>query len=164
MKKFAIEIKWAIQFSLLSLVWMIIEKSTGLHDEYISKQAIYTNLFGIIAIAVYFLALRDKKKHYFDGQMDFKQGFISGIILSFIVAMLSPIVQYITFTYITPHFFETIKAYVISHKIQTPAQADTFFSMKSYMIQGIFGALSMGVITSALVALLLKTKTTGHEK
>lgn len=158
MKKFAIEIKWAVQFSLLSLVWMIIEKSTGLHDQYISKQAIYTNLFGIVAILVYFLALRDKKKNYFSGQMDFKQGFISGMVLSFVIAMLSPIVQYVTFTYITPHFFETIKAYAIAHKIQTPEQADTFFNLKSYIIQGIFGALSMGVITAALMALLLKTK------
>ncbi|NHM07681.1 DUF4199 domain-containing protein [Flavobacterium sp. CYK-4] len=158
MKKFAIEIKWAVQFSLLSLVWMIIEKSTGLHDEHIAKQAIYTNLFGIVAILVYFLALRDKKKNYFTGQMDFKQGFISGMVLSFIIAMLSPLVQYVTFTYITPHFFETVKTYAVAHKIQTPEQADTFFNLKSYIIQGIFGALSMGVITAALMALLLKTK------
>jgi hypothetical protein len=30
--------------------------------------------------------------------------------------------------------------------------------MKSYILQGIFGALSMGTITAAIVSLFLKTK------
>ncbi len=164
MKKFSIEIKWGIQFSILSIVWMIIEKSAGLHDQYISKQSIYTNLFGIIAIAIYTLALLDKKKNCYNGLMDWKQGFVSGVVLSFVIAVLSPMVQYITFTYISPNFFTNIIRYAVSNKIQTQSQAETFFSMKSYIIQGIFGALSMGVITAALVALLVKTKNTSHEK
>ena len=163
MKKFSIEIRWAIQFSIFSLVWMIIEKSVGLHDQYIAKQPIYTNLFAIIAIAIYVLALLDKKKNYYNGTMDWKQGFLCGLVLSFVIAVLSPMVQYITFTYITPNFFAKITEYAVSHKIQTQAQAETFFSMKSYILQGIFGALSMGVITAALVALVVKTKDT-HEK
>ncbi|WP_298223571.1 DUF4199 domain-containing protein [Flavobacterium sp.] len=164
MKKFTIEIRWAIQFSILTLVWMIIEKTVGLHDQYISKQAIYTNFFGIIAILIYFLALLDKKKNYYKGKMDWKQGFLSGLVLSAVVAVLSPLVQYITFTYITPRYFENIIRYAVSHKIQTQVQADTFFNMKSYILQGIFGALSMGVITAALVALVVKTKDYRHEK
>ena len=61
MKKFAIEIKWGILFSVATLVWMIIENSVGLHDVYIGKQARYTNLFGIVAVVIYVLALREKK-------------------------------------------------------------------------------------------------------
>jgi uncharacterized membrane protein (GlpM family) len=143
---------------------MIIEKSVGLHDQYIAKQAIYTNLFAIIAIAIYIMALLDKKKNYYKNKMDWKQGFICGLVLSFVVAVLSPLVQYVTFTYITPHFFEKITEYAVAHKIQTQAQAETFFSMKSYILQGIFGALSMGVITAAMVAFLVKTKDFSDEK
>ena len=148
MKKFSIEIKWGIQFSILSVFWMIIEKSTGLHDQYIEKQSIYTNLFGLIAILIYTLALLDKKKNFYNGQMDWKQGFVSGIALSFVVALLSPLVQYVTFTYISPDFFTNIIDYAVLHKIQTQAQAEIFFSLKSYVLQGIFNALSMGVITA----------------
>ena len=164
MKKFSIEIKWGIQFSIVTLVWMILEKSVGLHDEYIAKQAIYTNLFGIVAVVIYFLALRDKKKNDYAGSMDWKHGFISGLILSFMIAVLNPFVQYITFTYITPDFFANITNYAVSHNIQTQQQAEIFFSLKSYTLQGIFNALSMGVITAALVALLVKTKDQRHEK
>jgi len=158
MKNFAIEIKWGILFSIASLVWMIIEYSVGLHDKYISKQAIYSNLFGLIAIGIYALALREKKYIYFKGIMTWQQGFISGVALSVVISILSPLVQYINFTYITPNFFVNFIEYVVEDKIQNQAQAEAYFSLKSYIIQGIFGGLSMGIITAAIVALFLKTK------
>lgn len=158
MKKFAIEIKWGILFSIATLVWMIIENSVGLHDVYISKHAIYTNLFGIVAIVLFTLALREKKYFTFNGEMSWQQGFLSGVILSVVISILSPLVQFITFTYITPHFFTNIIRYVVEHKIQTLIQAENYFNLKSYILQSIFGALSMGIITSAVVSLFLKTK------
>jgi len=158
MKKFTIEIKWGIQFSLLSIVWMIFEKTMGWHDQLIAMQPIYTNLFGIIAVLIYFLALLDKKKNFYQGKMDWKQGFIAGIALSIVISLLSPIVQYVTYTYITPNYFTNIIHYTVSHKKQTQAQAELFFSLRSYMLQGAFGGLSMGVLTAAIVALLVKTK------
>lgn len=164
MKNFAIEIRWGIQFSLVSLVWMIFEKTMGWHDALINKQAIYTNLFAFLAIGIYFLALYDKKKHFYQGVMDWKQGFVSGMILSTVIAVLSPVVQYITFTFITPNFFRNIIEYAVAHKIQTQEQAQLYFSMKSYIIQSIFGAFSFGVLTSAILAFVLKTKTVNNEK
>ena len=164
MKKIAIEIRWAIQFSIVSLVWMIFEKTMGWHDELISKQTIYTNLFAFVGIGIYFIALSDKKKNYYKGTMDWKQGFMSGMILSTIIAILSPMVQSITYTYITPHFFENIIKYMVTEKVQTQSQAEMYFNLKSFTIQGIFGAFSFGVLTSAFVAFVLKTKITTHEK
>lgn len=158
MKKIAIEIKWGILFSIATLVWMIIENSVGLHDVNIDKQPVYTNLFALIAIAIYALALREKKYLFFKGNMTWKQGFLSGVVLSVVVSILSPLVQYITYTYITPNFFTNIIKYAVEHKIQTQVQAEAYFSLKSYILQGIFGGLSMGVITASIVALFLKTK------
>ncbi len=158
MKKFTIEFRWAIQFSLLSLVWLIIEKSIGLHDEKIAQQAIYTNLFAFVAVTIYYLALRDKKKNYYLGQMDWKQGTVSGIALTFLITALLPMVQYIGYNYISPTFFDHMIEYSVQSKHMKRAQAEMFFNMNSYTIMGIFNALSMGVITSAIVALLLKTK------
>jgi len=80
MKNFYIELKWAAIFVCALFVWMYIEKLTGLHDVHIAKHLIYTNLFAIIAIAIYVLALRDKKQHFYNGLMSWKQGFISGIV------------------------------------------------------------------------------------
>lgn len=163
MKNFSIEIKWGLLFSVATLLWMVLEKSLGLHDQFIARQAIYTNLFALVAIGIYILALSDKKKNFYKGKMTWKQGFLSGMVLSVIVSLLSPLIQYITFTYISPTFFSHIIAYSIANKVQTQAQAEAYFNMKSYLIQGVFGGLSMGVITSAIVALMVKTKNYSNE-
>jgi len=38
--------------------------------------------------------------------------------------------------------------------------AQAYFNLKSYMIQSAFGALAMGVVTAAVVAFFMKSKTT----
>jgi len=159
MKNFSVEIKWGILFSLLSMVWVIGEFVVGLHDIHIAKQPIYTNLFAFVAISIYALALRDKKVNYFKGEMSWQQGFLCGLVLSAVVALLSPIVQYVSYTFISPRFFANIIDYSVKNKVQTLAEAEAYFNMRTYIIQGISGSLSMGVISSSIIAYLLKTKT-----
>lgn len=91
MKNIKIEIKWAIIFSVVGLLWMVLEKLTGLHGKYIDYHLYLTNLFAIPAIIVMVMALKDKKKNFYNGQMSYKQGLISGTILSIIIAVLSPL-------------------------------------------------------------------------
>lgn len=158
MKKFAIEIKWAIVFAIASLLWMEVEKITGLHDVHIDKHLIYSNLFAIVAIAIYIFALVDKKKHFFHGNMSWPQGFVSGVIISFIITLLSPLLQYLTFTYITPDFFANSIQNAVENSGMPLEKAESYFNLKSYIIQATFGGLSMGIITSAVVALFVKTK------
>ncbi|MDY0089018.1 MAG: hypothetical protein RBR78_01495 [Flavobacteriaceae bacterium] len=69
MKNLKIEIKWAVIFSLMMLLWMLLEKLTGLHSTHIDKHAYISNLFAIPAILIYVLALKDKKKNFYNGQI-----------------------------------------------------------------------------------------------
>lgn len=62
MKNIQIEIKWAFIFSLVGLVWMVLEKLSGLHGKYIDYHLYLTNLFAIPAIIIMVMALKDKKK------------------------------------------------------------------------------------------------------
>ena len=158
MKKNSIEIRWALQFSILTIVWMILEKTFGLHDIYIDKQLIYTNLFAFIAIPLYIFALRDKKKNFYKGTITWQQAFISGSILSIAIAVLNPVVNYVVYTYITPTFFHTIISYRVAHGFQTLTQAETYFNLHSYIMLGIFDALSKGILLSAIIAFFIKTK------
>jgi hypothetical protein len=48
--KYKVEIKWGVIFFLMTLVWMFLEKIAGLHDQYIDKHPVYTNLIAIPAI------------------------------------------------------------------------------------------------------------------
>jgi uncharacterized membrane protein YvlD (DUF360 family) len=158
MKNISIEIKWGVIFVLVSLGWMVLEKSLGWHDEHIDQHATLTNLFAIPAIALYVFALLDKKRNYYHGQMTYLQGFLSGIVISIIVTVLSPFSQYITLEYITPDYFTNVINYSVSSGALTQEAAEEWFNLQSYMVQAAIGAMVMGVITSAIVAIFTKSK------
>ena len=158
MKNVSIEIKWAIIFAVVGLLWMFLEKLAGLHDEHIDKHATYSSLFSIPAIAVYVFALLDKRKNFYHGVMTYKQGFITGLIISVFVAVLSPLTQYITSTIITPEFFSNATNYAVSEGKMTQEAAENYFNMQCYIVQGLIWSLGMGVLTSAIVAIFTRKK------
>ncbi len=158
MKKYSIEIKWAIFFVVMSLLWMVIEKMAGLHSTQISNHAIFTNFIALPAIILYVLALLDKRENFYHGRMSYKQGFRTGLVITVIVTLLSPLTQYVTSTFITPEYFPNIIDYTVSTGKMTQEEAVSFFNLKSYIIQGLIGAAIMGLITSAIVALFTKSK------
>lgn len=161
MRKFAIEIKYAVLFTLAMIVWTIGEKEVGLHGKYIAHYSMLGMLSGIIGLVVYFFALREKKKEYFNGQMTWAQGFVSGVYMSFFIGLLSPLATYISFNIVSPYLFQNLVGYVVSKGVMNKEQAELYFSFRSYAIQAAFSSLSLGVITGAIVALVLKTKTSG---
>ena len=77
MKSRIVEVKWAAIFIVTMLAWMLLEKLTGLHSTHIDKQQYLTMLFMPPAILVYVLALRDKKRRFYGGEMTYMQGFVS---------------------------------------------------------------------------------------
>ena len=159
MKSIGLEIKWAFIFIGMSLLWMLLEKLLGLHSTHIDKHMYLTNLFAIPAILLYVLALKDKKKNYYQGQMTYKQGFISGLIISIIVMVFAPLTQWVTSTVITPEYFPN----VIAHSLETGyftsrEEAEAYFNLKNYMVQSTIWSLIMGVVTTAVVALFVRTK------
>ncbi|MEB8328360.1 DUF4199 domain-containing protein [Flavobacteriaceae bacterium KMM 6897] len=156
MKKYRTEIKWGVIFAISTLVWMYFEKAMGWHDELIAQQLIYTNLFAFVAIVIYVLALKEKRNKDFMGKMSWKQGFISGIIISVVVAILTPLTQYIAGTWIAPNLFPNLINYMVETSRMTEEGANNYFNLKSYMVQGTFFALTMGVVTSAIVSFFLK--------
>jgi hypothetical protein len=154
-----IETKWAIIFSAMVLLWMLLEKLTGLHSTNIDYQMYLTNLFAIPAIWVMVLALKDKKKNYYNEQISYKQGLISGIILSLIIALISPLTQWITSYIISPEYFpNVIKRSVELGYYNTTEEAQANFNYKNYAVQGAFGALIMGILTTAIAMIFIRTK------
>ncbi|WP_346858192.1 DUF4199 domain-containing protein [uncultured Draconibacterium sp.] len=158
MKKIAIEIKWALLFIVVQLVWMIGERVAGLHNENIDKHYIVTNFFAIVAIAVYVVALLDKRKNSYHGKMTWKQGFLSGLIITAGVTLLTPLSQYITSALITPNYFTNMIQYSVNEGKLTQEAAVAYFNMKSYILQSSIFAPVVGVVTSAIVAIFTKKK------
>jgi len=159
MKNIKIELKWAIIFTVVALIWMVLEKLFGLHDKYLDYHLYLTNLFAIPAIIVMVMALKDKKKNSYGGDMGYKQGLISGIILSVFIALLSPASQWITSFVISPEYFpNVINRSVELGYFKTIAEAEANFNYQNYAIQGAIGALLMGIITTAIAMIFIRTK------
>jgi hypothetical protein len=156
MRKYSIEIKWAVIFMAVLLLWMLLEKLSGLHGAHIDKHLYLTNLFAIPAISVYVLALKEKRNFY-GGKMTYLQGLVSGLLITAIVTVFSPANQWIISEIITPEYFPNVIEYSLKtgyHKSREEAEA--FFNLQNYMIQSLVGALGMGVITSIIVAFFVK--------
>jgi hypothetical protein len=159
MKNFSIEIKWALIFSAVTLLWMTGEKLAGLHDKYIDYHLYLTNLFAIPAIIMMVLALQEKKKKAYSGRMTYKQGLISGIIISAIIALLGPVTQWITSYVITPEYFpNVIKRSVELGYYKTTEEAAANFNYTNYAIQSTIGALMMGILTTAIAMIFIRSK------
>lgn len=156
MKKYRIEIKWGVIFTLAALAWLALERITGLHEQYIDKHATYTNLFSIVAITIYVLALLDKRKNFYGNYMTWKQGFFSGVIISVVLAILSPLGQWISHTLIAPDYFKNIISYAVSENMMSRTEAESYFSLGNYILQSSVFALIVGIITSAVVAYFVK--------
>lgn len=158
MRKYGIEIKWGIIFALVILLWMWLEKSMGLHNENIEKHATLTNIFAVPAIIIYLLALLDKRSNHYQGKMTWVQGFISGLIVTAVVTVLTPVNQYIIHTYISPEYFENATRFAVESGKMTSEQAKDYFNFKSYISQSLLGAVVMGVVTSAVIAIFVRRR------
>lgn len=156
MKQYNIEIKWAIAFVLMTLGWMLLERLSGLHHQHIDKHEIYTNFIALPAIAIYVFALLDKRKNFYGNTMSYKQGFISGLIITLIVTAFSPLTQYITTTIIAPQYFPNVIKYAVDAQKMTQQEANDFFNLKNYIVQGLIGAPIMGLVTTAIVAIFTR--------
>ncbi|HCA41631.1 MAG TPA: DUF4199 domain-containing protein [Bacteroidetes bacterium] len=158
MNNIKIEIKWAVIFIVMMIIWMFIERISGLHDVNIAYHAIFTNFVAIPAIIIYVLALKDKRNNFYGGVMTYGQGFKCGIIISLIIAIFSPVLQLLISNVISPDYFKNAIEYAVQTGVQTREEAEKYFNLQSYMIMSAIGSFVMGTITTAIVAIFMKKK------
>jgi hypothetical protein len=159
MKSVQLELKWALIFSLTTLAWMLLERLVGLHDTFLDYHMYLTNLFAIPAVIVMVLALREKRALDYDGSMNYLQGLKAGVIISIIIALLSPLTQWITSYVITPDYFtNVIERSVEIGYFESKEAAEAQFNYKNYAIQSAVGALIMGTLTTAIAMIFLREK------
>lgn len=156
LKNIKIELKWAIIFTIMMLVWMLLEKTLGWHDAQIADHKWLTMLFIPFAVFMYVLGMRETRRRSYNRKITWLQGFLSGLIITIFIALLSPLAQYLTHNYITPEYFENVKDYSITNKLMTIETANEYFNLNTYLLQSFFGALLGGVVTSAIVAIFLR--------
>ncbi len=158
MDKIKIEIKWAIIFVVMMLLWMILERLFGFHDQNIKYHHIVTNFVAIPAIALYIFALLNKRKAYYDGKMTYVQGFKTGLIITLFVTLISPLTQYLTTAVITPEYFANMIEYTVEQGKMTRDEASDYFNINNYIIQTVIFTPVMGIVTTAIIAIFTRKK------
>ena len=71
---------------------------------------------------------------------------------------MSPLTQIITTEIITPEFFPNAINYSVSAGLMKQEEAEQYFSLENYIKEGLIGALLMGIITTAIVAIFTRGK------
>ncbi len=149
------EIRWALLFSLVTILWMALEKSMGYHGDNIAGYQKFTYFFIPVSFLVYFLALRDARKKR-GGITSFKESLISGILISIFIAIFAPLTQWIIHNFITPDFLSNLSQYAVLEDGIDPEQADTFFTIPNYMKQTAIRAPITGTVISLLLSLIIR--------
>ena len=155
---FKIEIKWSIIYSIAYLLWMYFESRMGWHDSKVGLEPLYNLLFLPISIILIGLAIFDKKRNYYKNEMDWKKGFVSGIILAVLITVLNPIVLYISYNYISPSFFDNAISAAVAEGLPLE-KAKAQFNLNTAISNSVFDKLSFGVVISAAVSYFIRTKT-----
>ncbi len=158
MKKYAVELTWGVIFIFALLIWMFGEKAFGLHSANIANHSFYTGFFSAVAVAIYALAIWEKRRQYYHGKMNWKQGFMTGFIMTLVIVILTPLAQVIISRYISPEYFRNMINYSIETGKMSREEAEAYFSLDNYILQSTAWAFMSGTVTSALVALLLRKK------
>ena len=159
MEKFTrLEIKWGLLFTFAGILWLYYEKIMGWHGEHIARHATYTMLFMFPAITIYVVALIEKRKTHYGNVMTWKQGFMSGLYITLVVALMAPLSQYLAHTIISPDYFTNMIEYSATKLGKDRTQLEAYFNLKSYIMQAVVGAVAMGILTSAVVAVFVRRK------
>ncbi len=106
-----------------------------------------------------------KEKNFFKNHISYKQGLISGTILSVIIALLSPLSQWIIFNYITPNFFNNAIEYSLtSGQFSSYEEAKANFNLNNYMLISFLWAVFIGILTTLILMIFIKSKSSTHAK
>lgn len=158
MTNYKLELKWAVIFVATLLLWSVLELLLGFHDQRIEHHPIVSMFFMLPAILIYALALKQKKHAYYDGSISFGQAFKSGLIITLLISLVNPGTQWVISYVITPDYFANAIKYTVDNGYDTLENATEFFTYQSYVVQGTLWALIMGIVTTIVVSLILKSK------
>lgn len=150
------DLKWGLILAASSLLWVVLEKALGLYGNYIPLYIRATNLYGIPALLIYCLAMINKREKDYGGIMTWKQGFISGLMISVIVLLLTPLLKYISYSLIAPEYFENIIHFGAHVKNKNEAALRGFFNMSNTIKQSMYAIALLGPIAAAMAAMTVK--------
>lgn len=89
--------------------------------------------------------------------MTFLQGFLSGLVITLVVVLLTPLSQYISHSLISPNYFANIIQLTVTAGEMTLQEAEAHFNLMNYTTMSVFFAAGMGLLTTVVVMIFMKS-------
>lgn len=89
--------------------------------------------------------------------MTFLQGFLSGLVITLVVVLLTPLSQYISHSLISPDYFPNIIQLTVNSGKMTLQEAEAYFNLMNYTTMSVFFAAGMGLLTTVVVMIFMKS-------
>ena len=155
MSEYITEIKWGLILTASSICWAVLERLLGFHTTRIASHSLFSYLYILVAIILYYLALREiRSADRF--RMDWRQGMISGIVIGLVVMILAPLTQAIIHQFISPDYFSNAIDQAINAGYVSTDDAPKYFNLSSYMMQSMIVPMPFGALVSSILASFMK--------
>ncbi len=151
-----IEFRAAVLISLLTLLWLSIEYAIGLQDRFIAIYPFVTLLSIVIPVYCYRKAFTEKSMQL-HGNLNFKQGFISGLGITFFTSLLCILVQIAFVKGINPDFISTMLDHAVSDAHQRPEVAAAFINTQAYVIGSVLLTFVSGLFITLILSAVMRT-------
>ena len=89
--------------------------------------------------------------------MTFLQGLLSGMVITLVVVLLTPLSQYISHSLISPDYFSNVIQLTVNSGKMTLLEAEAYFNLMNYITQSLLFATVMGLLTTAVVMIFLRS-------
>jgi hypothetical protein len=156
--KYQTEFKWASILFTVTLLWKVFEKIMGWHGPQIEKHALYSNMYDLLFVTIFVFALLGIRKKRFAGEMTWKQGFLSGLIITVLITAVSPITQFLAHKVISPEFFPNIINLAVENGVLSSETAEAKFNLNNYILENLVGTAIIGTVCALLLPLFMMKK------
>jgi glucose uptake protein GlcU len=149
------EFKWAVIMSVVLLVWLTLLKFLGFQEaDKADLFVIVVNAYYLLLFGMYLLAINERRRKQ-NGYITRRDAFLTGLLVTLFLVVLSPLNMAIFYYLINPNFFDVMIAVSIENGVsEQVAQGD--YNLYSYIFSSIVMNLVAGGVFSALGAVLLQ--------
>lgn len=163
---FKIALKYGLLIVVFLFLWLTLEYMVGLRTDYVRFHPLATLLSLVIPLLFLYYGMREAQKSY-RGVEEFTYGkaFQTGILITLVVAVLSPIGQWLFFSVLAPDFFDSMQPNVEAQKLSQDIDAEVArregeepMYLSAYLMQSALGYLIAGVVMSAILAIFVRDK------
>jgi len=161
------EIRSGIAISVAGFLWLLLELFLGLHTSRIIYWPFFTWMSIIIPITGLYWAAKAKRDRFYHGKISFIQSAKTGIIVTAVSSIISPLLSWFYVSVVNPFYFSTM----ITHEKQkieelnlSSLEEKSFkineayleYNVSTYLIKSFLTMLIIGLVLSLIIAALIK--------